>query len=122
MEDNTYNSIDSYIDNNFIDMIIRYKLNIVTSSGDQSLLTINKSAELFTEINNMLELNGVFAIPKGAKIYQYLDKYIHPYFDKIYSQMIEFMYKEYINYQRYILNNAKHQNVLTALMTQVCNI
>lgn len=94
---------------------IKYFLKIYDNENDPIKLII-KPEELFTPINNNLNLNIIFPIDKQSVIIAILNKYIYPYFIDFFKIFIEDSMKFMNSYLNYIMSCSRQTSVLIMLL------
>lgn len=113
--DNKNSVLKKYIVDEMPTPVVKYILGIYKDDFDvhKEIQTIE---QLFTPILHILQANPVFPIEDDSSIIKNLKKYVFPYYEDIFKQVIPAMKAVLDNYSTYIMNEYRHIKVLVPLL------
>ena len=99
--------------------IIKNVLSIYDGDYDPDKATKNLD-EIFDQITNIFLQNNIIEIESESELITYLRDYIYPYYkNAMYTQTINQMLNLFETYNKYILNEARHIEILDILLTKI---
>ncbi|CAH6421769.1 Hypothetical protein KVN_LOCUS455 [uncultured virus] len=107
--------LEKYIINILPKKLVKFELKIFVDDFDEDI-KITSIDSLFEEIINIIKLNGVLPIQNDSSLIKNLNDYIFPYYKYLYSNLIKLSKNFIDNYNRYIINENKHIEIVNAIL------